>query len=348
MRRLLRTYLLMTMALLGAALARAQVPMTGQGGTMRDQYGNQIDPALQPDNLEDSTVNIQSLPPKLYMWRVDETLGERILIPADTASLNFQNTNLGEGMEGHYNHLGNLGAPRLSRIFLERRTDDQPTIFIAPFSSFYVRPDQLLFTNSNVPYTNLTYYKAGNKVNGEDRFKSYFSVNVNKRLAVGFNIDYLYGRGYYANQSTSHFNAGVFASYIGNKYQMHAAYHNNFLKMNENGGITDDRYITRPEEVDDVGGSQYIPTRLQPQPQLLPLPDAPLPPGLPPRGDPRGGDARPRRPQESATGQHGHPRGHHRRGRVRARHQLHPYVPGGTLAPPLPGGRRTHGRGGTV
>ena len=263
MRRLLRTYLLMTMALLGAALARAQVPMTGQGGTMRDQYGNQIDPALQPDNLEDSTVNIQSLPPKLYMWRVDETLGERTLIPADTASLNFQNTNLGEGMEGHYNHLGNLGAPRLSRIFLERRTDDQPTIFIAPFSSFYVRPDQLLFTNSNVPYTNLTYYKAGNKVNGEDRFKSYFSVNVNKRLAVGFNIDYLYGRGYYANQSTSHFNAGVFASYIGNKYQMHAAYHNNFLKMNENGGITDDRYITRPEEVDDVGGSQYIPTRLE-------------------------------------------------------------------------------------
>ena len=197
------------------------------------------------------------------MWRLDETLGERTLIPADTASLNFQNTNLGEGMEGHYNYLGNLGTPRLSRIFLERRTDDQPTIFLAPFSSFYVRPDQLLFTNSNVPFTNLTYYKAGSKVNGEDRFKSYFSVNVNKRLAVGFNIDYLYGRGYYANQATSHFNAGVFASYIGDKYQMHAAYHNNFLKMNENGGITDDRYITRPEELEDVGGSQYIPTRLE-------------------------------------------------------------------------------------
>ena len=65
MRRLLRTYLLMTMALLGAALARAQVPMTGQGGTMRDQYGNQIDPALQLDHLADSTVNIQNPPPTL-------------------------------------------------------------------------------------------------------------------------------------------------------------------------------------------------------------------------------------------------------------------------------------------
>ena len=33
--------------------------------------------------------------------------------------------------------------------------------------------------------------------------------------------------------------------------------------MNENGGITDDRYITRPEEMEDVGGNQYIPVRLE-------------------------------------------------------------------------------------
>ena len=97
------------------------------------------------------------------MWRVDETLGERTLIPADTASLNFQNTNLGEGMEGHYNHLGNLGAPRLSRIFLERRTDDQPPSSSPLLQLLRGAPTSCIFTNSNVPYTNLTYYKAGNK-----------------------------------------------------------------------------------------------------------------------------------------------------------------------------------------
>lgn len=259
MRRFALTYILLT--LIAVPTLWAQV--ADQNGTMRDQYGNQIDPALQPDNLEDSTVTIQSIPPKLYMWTLSETLGERTIIPADTASLNFQSTNLVEGMEGHYNYLGNLGTPRLSRIFFERRFSDEPTMFLAPYSSFYVRPDEMRFTNSNVPYTNLTYYKAGSRVNGEDRFKAYFSVNANKRLALGFNIDYLYGRGYYANQAASHFNAGVFASYIGEKYQMQAIYNNHFLKMNENGGITDDRYITRPDEVDDVGGSQYIPTHLE-------------------------------------------------------------------------------------
>lgn len=134
-----------------------------------------------------------------------------------------------------------------------------------PFSSFFIRPDEFNFTNSNVPFTNLTYYKAGNKINGEERFKSYFSVNVNKRLAFGFNFDYLYGRGYYNNQNTSYFNAALFGSYIGDRYEATLLYSNNYLKMNENGGITDDRYITRPEEMAEGKKeyeSQNIPTLL--------------------------------------------------------------------------------------
>ena len=265
MRRIVLTYIFLS--IIGILGVEAQNPFNRMDPvTGRDQFGNQVDPNTLPDNLEDSTdTEIQSLPPKLYMWRLSETLGNRTIIPADTANLNFQNTNLVEGMYGHYNYLGNLGSPRMSRIFFERR-DNEPTIFMEPFSSFFVRPDEVKFTNSNVPFTNLTYYKAGNKVNGEERFKSYFSVNVNKRLAFGFNIDYLYGRGYYQNQSTSNFNAGIFASYIGNKYQMQAVYNNFTMKMNENGGIQDDRYITRPEDMAE-GKKEYesttIPVKLE-------------------------------------------------------------------------------------
>ena len=264
MRRIVLTYILLS--IIGILGAQAQRTLNPNQRDNRDQFGNQIDPNTQPDDLQDSTnTEIQSLPPKLYMWHLSETLGNRTIIPADTTNLNFQNTNLVEGMYGHYNYLGNLGSPRLSRLFFERR-DDEPTIFMEPFSSFFVRPDEVKFTNSNVPYTNLTYYKAGNKINGEERFKSYFSVNANKRMAFGFNIDYLYGRGYYANQSTSHFNAGLFASYIGEKYQMQAVYNNFFLKMNENGGIVDDQYITRPENMSE-GKKEYestnIPVKLE-------------------------------------------------------------------------------------
>ena len=255
MRRILRTYILLFV--LGLLAVQAQQPFNTLDN--RDRYGNQVDPSTQPDSLDTGT-DVQSIPPKLYMWQLSETLGNRTIVPADTLALNFQNTNLVGGMTGEYNFLGNLGSPRLSRIFFNRQ-DDEPTLFMAPYSSFFVRPDQVFFTNSNVPYTNLTYYKAGNKINGEERFKSYFSVNVNKRLAFGFNFDYLYGRGYYANQSTSHFNAGLFGSYIGERYQIQAVYNNFFMKMNENGGIANDGYITRPDTMAE-GKKEYSSTTI--------------------------------------------------------------------------------------
>ena len=255
MRRILLTYILLFV--LGLLAVQAQQPFNTLDN--RDRYGNQVDPSTQPDSLDTGT-DVQSIPPKLYMWQLSETLGNRTIVPADTLALNFQNTNLVGGMTGEYNFLGNLGSPRLSRIFFNRQ-DDEPTLFMAPYSSFFVRPDQVFFTNSNVPYTNLTYYKAGNKINGEERFKSYFSVNVNKRLAFGFNFDYLYGRGYYANQFTSHFNAGLFGSYIGERYQIQAVYNNFFMKMNENGGIANDGYITRPDTMAE-GKKEYSSTTI--------------------------------------------------------------------------------------
>ena len=248
MRRILLLYIIFSV--IGLTTVHAQF----DNGRQRvdengyDQYGNQVDPAMIPDRLDSANVEVQGLPPKLYMWRINNQLGDRTIIPADTAYHHFQNTNLTEGLTGHYNYLANMGSPRMSRIFFERR-DPEPTIFMEPFSSFFIRPTEFNFTNSNVPYTNLTYHKAGNKINGEERFKSYFSVNVNKKLAFGFNIDYLYGRGYYNNQNTAYFNAAIFGSYIGDRYQMQAIYSNNYLKTNENGGIEDDRYITAPEEM---------------------------------------------------------------------------------------------------
>lgn len=260
MRRILLIYILLSVVGLTAVHAQLNPARQRVDENGRDQYGNQVDPAMMPDRLDSTDVEVKSLPPKLYMWRIKNQLGDRVLIPADTTYHHFQNTNLTEGITGHYNYLGNLGSPRMSRIFFDRR-DPEPTIFMESFSSFFVRPTEFNFTNSNVPFTNLTYHKAGNKINGEERFKSYFSVNANKRLAFGFNIDYLYGRGYYNNQNTAYFNAAVFGSYIGDRYQAQAIYSNNYLKTNENGGIKDDRFITAPEEAAG-GGREYESTNI--------------------------------------------------------------------------------------
>ena len=244
------------------ATLQAQNPF----GNTRDANGNQIDPNMQPDDFRNDSTEVQSAAPKLFQWRLSETLGNQIMTEVDTVALNFQNVNMEEGMTGHYSILGNMGSPRLSHVFADRQYDIAPTIFLQPLTGFFKRSDEMVFTNSNIPYTNLSYWPNGDKITGEDRFKAYFSMNMNRRLAFGFKFDYQYGRGYYANQATSNFNAGLFVSYLGKHYQLHAMYNNYYFKQNENGGITDDEYITNPEgkaEGSKTYESNNIPVRLE-------------------------------------------------------------------------------------
>lgn len=209
-------------------------------GLDRNQYdrnGNPIDTT--------AVVDANTIPIGLYSWKVDSRFGNVTYIPVDTLQHAFQNSNDMGGYTGQYNYLGNLGSPRLSRIFFDRR-DPSQYFFTDPYDFCVQRPEDVIFTNTFSPFTNLSYYKGGGSRDGEERFKSYFAINANKRLGFGFYIDYLYGRGLYQDQSTAFFNGGLFSSYRGDKYDMHFIFNNDNLKMAENGGITDDRYITNP------------------------------------------------------------------------------------------------------
>lgn len=185
-------------------------------------------------------------------------------VPVDTLQHDFQNTNDTGGPTGHYTYLGNLGSPRISHVFFERK-DPEQFFFLDPYDFTVVEPEDVVYTNTKSPFTNLTYYKQGGSSDGEERFKAYFAVNANKRLGFGFNIDYVYGRGKYMNQSTALFNGNLFAYYLGDKYNMHFSFINDNLKVAENGGIVDDRYVTRPLDMAE-GGKVYandeIPTNL--------------------------------------------------------------------------------------
>ena len=52
-------------------------------------------------------------------WTIDE-FGKMDSVATDTCSYQFQNDNFTEGRTGHYNTLGNMGSPRMSRIFTDR------------------------------------------------------------------------------------------------------------------------------------------------------------------------------------------------------------------------------------
>lgn len=146
--------------------------------------------------------------------------------------------------------------------FINRAETDQ-FLFTQPYDYIVSPVDQFHFTNTLSPFTNLDYNTAGNRTNGEDHFKAKFAVNAGKRLGVGFNVDYMYGRGFYSSQSTSHFKYLMYGSYIGDRYQAHLIFSTLTQKVTENGGITNDEYIKHPESFDDNYATNEIPTVLE-------------------------------------------------------------------------------------
>lgn len=223
-------------------------------------------PAGQQDAFggrRDSTKPKEKIVPRgLKVWTVDERFGDRSMAQPDTLSHMFQNSIFTTGMRGEYNTLGNLGSPRLSRVFIDRMQGEQ-FLFTQPYDYFVKPVSQYFFTNTLSPITNLTYNECGDRTNGEDHLKAMFGVNIGKDFGIGFNFDYIYGRGYYQSQSTSHFNYSLHASYLGERYNAHFLFSTNHEKVTENGGITDDRYITHPEVFNDNFNEDEIPTVLE-------------------------------------------------------------------------------------
>lgn len=230
-----------------------------------DNY-NQIDAegnmtSRNKTNRKDSLKNEKEIPEGIKVWTIDSRFGDRKATVPDTLSHMFMNTVFTTGLRGEYNTTGNLGAPRINRIFTDRQNEGQ-FIFTQPFDFFITPIGQFHFTNTLSPFTNITYNTAGNRLNGEDHLTTKFGVNAGKKLGVGFKFDYLYGRGYYQDQSTAHFNYTMYGSYIGDHYQAHLLLSTNHQKVTENGGITNDNYIIHPESYSDKYTTSEIPTVL--------------------------------------------------------------------------------------
>lgn len=245
----------------------AVVQVSAQVPRVRSNDYNSMDPngnvatANDRRNRADSTSSHKEIPKGIYVWTVDSRFGDRKAAQLDTLSHMYMNTIFTSGLRGEYNTTGNLGAPRQARVFVDRQVGSQ-FLFTDPYDYFITPVSDFHFTNTLSPFTNLTYNNCGDRTNGEDHFTAKFGVNAGKRLGVGFKFDYLYGRGYYDSQSTSHFDYTMYGSYLGDRYQAHLLMSTNHQKVTENGGITNDNYITHPESFNESFNTSEIPTML--------------------------------------------------------------------------------------
>ena len=253
--RSLTLLLLLLLAVTASGQAFNQIDEEGNV-TRRNEDNRNFNP-----HRTDTTSNNRVVPKGIYTWVVDRRFGDISRVDVDTLPHLYPQSTLGPGMHGHYITVGSNFTARQSRIFTDRRAATQ-SFFADAYSQVLRQPDEWHFTNTLSPITNLSYGSCGDKTNGEDLIDARFATNAGKKTGLGFDLDYRYARGYFQNQNNSHFNASFYVSHLGDRYQLHLLFQNYHQKATENGGITNDNYITHPELYTESYSDNEIPTIL--------------------------------------------------------------------------------------
>ncbi|MCC8114458.1 MAG: putative porin [Bacteroidales bacterium] len=180
-----------------------------------------------------------------YCWRATAPLGLIEPMPMDTLEYNYFQHAIPSEVSYAYACTGNLGAEGKNMLFLEQ----------APISNFFLQDAQMAWTptqakqrfyNTRIPMTLVSYDAGGGRDNAQERLTTIFSGNFNKRTQFGANLDYIYSKGSYEYQATKGLTWGLNGSYLGDRYEFQGAWNHYNLLNKENGGITDDLYITDP------------------------------------------------------------------------------------------------------
>ncbi len=197
-------------------------------------------------------------------WTLSYPLGSHIPSSIDTVLYNYQRQFVPALNSDAWATTGSFAAEGINMIFFDRPQRSQ---FLFEDALEYYLPTfkKEKFYNVFVPMTLLSYNFAGNQQNNTDRLKAVFAGNTGPRFGAGGDLDYLYTKGEYNSNAAKIFKFGLQGYYNGDRYEMQTFF-NQYSQMNqENGGITDDRYITNPAELQggvDQIEPKSIPTRL--------------------------------------------------------------------------------------
>ncbi len=197
---------------------------------------------------------------RMTIWRLDARTGNRLPAESDTLLHNFQHTTLPDSYSTAMGFLGPLGSPAISKIFFDRG-ETETFLFNNAYSHFLSDPEKLIFVNTRVPYTRLGYHRAGPKQTREERLEGRLTSNFGKSLNIGIDVDMINARGFYAEQSVKHNNFSLYGNYISDRLEAHAMAHMGRITHFENGGITDEQFITDPNEVGQSFTPFDIPVR---------------------------------------------------------------------------------------
>ncbi len=190
-------------------------------------------------------------------------LGDPYAAPIDSSRLNFANSTLVEGRSLSVGYLANQGSATQTRMFSERK-EARDFMFVDAFDYWITTPTNANFYDVKIPYTNVLYTTDFASQNKTDRLKGVLTTNFGKKVNIGAEMDYIYSRGFYNSNGNKLYTYRIFGNYISDRYELRAYVSNYNFLYHENGGLTNDRYITHPDDITFTSGKRPADTRSYP------------------------------------------------------------------------------------
>ncbi|MDF9831277.1 putative porin [Parabacteroides sp. PF5-6] len=199
-----------------------------------------------PDSLLTDSVQREGV----VAYNLSPRLGEAYIVPMDTNRLNFANSTLVEGRSLSVGYLANIGSPAQSRIFSERK-EMRDFIFAEGYDYYITTPENACFYDTKIPYTNVSYTMGGSDQKKEERLNGVLTLNFGKQINIGAEMDYIYSRGHYNSTGNKLLSYRLFGNYLSDNYELRGYLSNYNFISHENGGLTDDTYVTDPDAHQD-------------------------------------------------------------------------------------------------
>jgi hypothetical protein len=180
---------------------------------------------------------------KVLVWTINRYLNAPKMSSIDT-TMNENRTELPiYKADVGASSLGPTGSAAVPYNYFKRKRSNT-FLFMEPYSMYARTPEEAEFYNTKGPYTDLSYYTSGNRKVVEDNLRVIFVANALPEWNFGLSYKRFGARGLYQRQKTEIKTFSMFTSYVGKRYVAHAGYLYNSVKNQENGGITNDSFIT--------------------------------------------------------------------------------------------------------
>jgi hypothetical protein len=185
-------------------------------------------------------------------WNLSHDFTEEVTVPFDTVFSLFNYYRIADKYSPLNATLGNYGLPFYQINFFDRITD--PDKFLSTYySPLMWQPENYIFMNTQVPFTELLWTFGGPRETAEQTFRVRHSQNINRYFNFGLIFDIVYSLGEYSYQRAIDKDFTFYTSYTREKYKFYFAVAIDNMSANENGGIADPAQLQEFSTTRDIG-----------------------------------------------------------------------------------------------